>query len=71
MDEQGYEAEAERRVNESKLKVSTIEAKLLEVEANCAALTTKVEGLVEEQANIENKENSICLQVFNCAIFKS
>ncbi|CAK9136291.1 unnamed protein product [Ilex paraguariensis] len=53
------------------LKVSTTEAKLLELEKNCATLTTKVEDQTLTLTKIVQRENSIHIQVFNLTEVKA
>ena len=58
------EAESEKRINKAELKVFEVESKLLEAEANYATLTSKVEGLEKEKSWVEERENEICMEVF-------
>ncbi|CAK9178087.1 unnamed protein product, partial [Ilex paraguariensis] len=53
------EAKVEIKMNEAELKVSKIEDKLLEAEANYLAKTSKVKNLVEEQTRTKEREKTI------------
>ena len=48
-------------MEEAELKVFVAETKLLEGEANCAALTSKVEVLEEEKAG---RMNAACMDMY-------
>ncbi|CAK9157149.1 unnamed protein product, partial [Ilex paraguariensis] len=53
------EAKVEIKMNEAELKVSKIEDKLLEAEANYLAKTSKVKNLAEEQTRTKERERTI------------